>query len=516
MSSEAVRDPLLFQVNTRVRLHLLGEELGRPATLDDIPDVEIGRLADSGFDLAYFLGVWKTGVAGLAVSRSRPEWREEFLQTLPDLRDDDICGSCFAITGYEVSERLGGDEALVRLRDRLHRRGLKLILDFVPNHTALDHPWVRDHPEYYVPGSTGDLAREPQNYYRVPGAEVGGGAAGGALGGVVGDQAGAEAGDPLILAYGRDPHFPGWPDALQLNYGEPAVQEAMLAELERVAGLCDGVRCDMAMLVMPDVFQWTWSIPAQPFWPKAIAKIKEKHPGFLFLAEVYWDLEWALQQQGFDYTYDKRLYDRLREGDAGAALGHLRADGVFQQKSARFLENHDEPRAAATFAPETHRAAAVVTFLCPGLRFFHQGQLEGARLRLPVHLCRAPAEPVDVALHEFYDRLLACIAAPAIRQGTWSLLECRPAWDGNLTRGSFIAYAWQGDGDQRALVVVNYSSIPGQCFVPLPFEGLEGRRWFLKDLLGDAAYYREGDDLARGGLYVDMPAWGRHVFALTH
>jgi hypothetical protein len=453
--SDAPRDLLLLEVNTRVRLHALGEELGGQATLDDIPDADLDGLAGKGFDLVYFLGVWKTGAAGPAVSRSRSEWREEFLQTLPDLSDDDICGSCFAITRYEASERLGGDEALVRLRDRLHRRGLKLILDFVPNHTALDHPWMRDHPEYYVPGSAGDLAREPQNYYRV------------------------------------------------------------LAELERVAGLCDGVRCDMAMLVLPDVFRRTWDIPAEPFWPRAIAQVKEKHPGFLFLAEVYWDLEWELQQQGFDCTYDKRLYDRLREGDAGAARGHLRADGVFQQKSARFLENHDEPRAAATFGPGTHRAAAVVTFLCPGLRFFHQGQFEGARLRLPVHLCRAPVEPVDEALREFYDRLLVCLGAPAIRQGTWSLLECAPAWDGNWTRDAFIAYAWQADGDQRVLVVVNYSSIPGQCFIPLPFEGLGGRRWFLQDLLGDAAYYREGDDLAGRGLYVDLPAWGRHVFALT-
>ena len=485
-------DPVLFQVNTRVWLHELGVRLGRPATLDDIADADLDSLAAKGFDLVYLLGVWKTGEAGPAASGSRPEWREEFLRVLPDLGDEDICGSCFAVTGYEVSEALGGDVALARLRERLHRRGLRLILDFVPNQTALDHPWVSEHPGYYVAGSADDLAREPQNYYLAP-----------------------AAGGGLILAHGRDPYFPGWPDTLQLNYGEPLVQAAMLAELERVAGLCDGVRCDMAMLVLPEVFQRTWGIAAEPFWPRAVAGIREKHRGFLFLAEVYWDLEWELQRQGFDFTYDKRLYDRLRQGDAGAVRAHLRADPAFQRKSARFLENHDEPRAAATFIPENHRAAAVVTFLCPGLRFFHQGEIEGARVRLPVQLRRGPVEPGDLELRDFYHRLLDCLSEPAIREGEWTLLECRPAWEGNRTNDSFLAYGWQSGAEQRVLVVVNYSSAPGQCFIPLPFEGLEGRRWSLKDLLGDAAYYREGEDLAGRGLYVDMPPWGRHVFTLT-
>ena len=135
--------------------------------------------------------------------------------------------------------------------------------------------------------------------------------------------------------------------------------------------------------------------PPPPFWPRATAAVRAKVPGFLFLAEVYWDLEWTLQQQGFDYTYDKRLYDRLVEGHARPVREHLFAGLDFQDHLARFLENHDEPRAAATFAPEVHRAAAILTFLTPGLRFFHQGQREGKRVRIPVHLGRGPVEAAD-------------------------------------------------------------------------------------------------------------------------
>ena len=189
-----------------------------------------------------------------------------------------------------------------------------------------------------------------------------------------------------MLAHGRDPYFPGWPDTLQLNYGNPATQEAMIAELVKIAGQCDGVRCDMAMLVLPDVFERTWNIQAQPFWPRATERVRERAPGFCFMAEVYWDLEWTLQQQGFDYTYDKRLYDRLRDGHARPVREHFHAGLDYQNKMARFLENHDEPRAAATFPADVHQAAAVITFLSPGLRFFHQGQFEGRRKRISPHL----------------------------------------------------------------------------------------------------------------------------------
>ena len=155
----------------------------------------------------------------------------------------------------------------------------------------------------------------------------------------------------------------------------------MIGELLKIAGQCDGVRCDMAMLVLPDVFERTWGIPSQPFWPKATERVREQAPDFCFMAEVYWDLEWTLQQQGFDYTYDKRLYDRLRDRHARPVREHFWAGLDYQDKLARFLENHDEPRAAATFPPGVHEAAAVITFLSPGLRFFHQGQFEGRKKR---------------------------------------------------------------------------------------------------------------------------------------
>ncbi|MDQ6655031.1 MAG: alpha-amylase family glycosyl hydrolase [Verrucomicrobiota bacterium] len=487
----AALHPLLYQVNTRVWLTELSRQLQRPATLDDLPDEALDRIAARGFDWVWLLSVWQTGAAGQHLSRTRPEWRREFAETLEDLSDADIPGSGFAITGYDVHAALGGDAALARLRERLATRGLRLLLDFVPNHTGIDHPWVQEHPEYYIHGGEDDLARAPQNFTRV-----------------------AAANGEMILGHGRDPYFDGWPDTLQLDYCQPALQAAMTAQLLKIAAQCDGVRCDMAMLALPEIFERTWGRPAPAFWARAIASVRDRAPGFCFMAEVYWDLEWRLQQEGFDYTYDKRLYDRLRAGQARLVREHLQGDADYQRKMARFLENHDEPRAAATFPPPMHEAAAIITFLAPGLRFFHEGQLEGRRKRISPHLCRAPVEPADATIAAFYEALLEILHRPILRCGDWQLLQSTAAWDGNGSWDSFVAFAWTGQAPQRLVVAVNYSATAAQCYLQLPFPELTGNRWLLADVLGDARYERDGADLATRGLYLDVPPWQCHVFEL--
>jgi glycosidase len=484
--------PSLYQINTRVLLGQLSQRLGRPATLDDVPDADLDRLANNGFDWVWFLGVWQTGPAGRNVSLRNPIWQREFKELLPDFEEKDVCGSCFAIRNYSAHYDFGGNNELASLADRIHERGMRLMLDFVPNHTAPDHPWVQQHPEYYVHGTQEQLAREPQNYSCVDTRE-----------------------GATVLAFGRDPYFPGWPDTFQLNYAEPALQAAMMSKLEEVAGLCDGVRCDMAMLILPEVFERTWGKRPDPFWPKAIQRVRSGNQDFIFMAEVYWDLEWTLQQQGFNYTYDKRLYDRLLLGKARPVRDHFRADMTYQQRSARFLENHDEPRAADVFRREIHKPAAVLTYLCPGLRFIHQGQMEGRVKRIPVHLGRGPNEATDHDLCNFYERLLPCIHRPEVREGKWQLLESLPAWDGNWTWDCFISFAWRLDDRIRMLVVVNYASNRSQCYLHLPFNELGGKNIVLKDLLGPEKYERSGDEILGRGLYIDLPAWGFNVFEVS-
>ncbi len=485
-------NPLLYQVNTRVWLTEISNALGRAATLDDIPDIELEKFADAGFEWIWFLSVWQTGELGKRLSRSKPEWLDDFHKTLSDLKDEDIPGSGFAITKYQVHKNLGGDAALARLRSRLKKRGLKLMLDFVPNHAALDHEWIPKFPEYFIRGNETLLANEPKNYTKVR-TQVG----------------------PMILAHGRDPYYPGWPDTVQFNYSKIELQEALINELIRISDQCDGVRCDMAMLVLPEVFEKTWGIPCRPFWPEAIKQVKAHNPAFQFMAEVYWDMEWKLQQQGFDYTYDKRLYDRLKEGHAKPVREHFYADLSFQKKMVRFLENHDEQRAASEFSDAKHEAAAVLTFLSPGMRFFHQGQLEGKKKRISPHLGRGPIESVNLRLQHFYQQLLSILRKPVFRGGNWKLLECISALDGNPNFENYICFSWQAnDESERYIVVVNYSAERSHCLLRIPFPGLAGKSWLFQDQFDDVCYEHHGDNIQTNGLYFNEPGWKYYLFEM--
>jgi len=485
--------PLLYEINTWAWLREFSAAAGTRITLADVPQPELERIAALGFDGVWLMGVWERSPQAREIASLLPDLLAEYARVLPDFTAADVVGSPYAIHRYTVEESLGGPDALAVLRTRLRQVGLRLVLDFVPNHLAIDHPWVSEHPNRFVQAGPERLASEPQNYFR---REIGG--------------------VSRIFAHGRDPNYNGWTDTVQLDYRGQETRDALREVLAAIAGHCDGVRCDMAMLVLRDVFVKTWGgefePPAADFWSDAIRLVKTTHPGFAVIGEVYWDLEYRLHQLGFDYTYDKRLYDRLLGGDAESIRDHLRAGLEFQRRLTRFIENHDELRAAAAFGPERSRAAAVLALTVPGMRLVHEGQIEGRRLRIPVQLGRRGAEPFDFVVQAHYARLLSALSDPVFHQGAWLLLEPRPAGDSGARR--FIAHHWSL-GDTRRLVVVNYSPNQAQCFVPLEWPALAGTSWQLRDLLSDASYERPGADLLAPGLYLDMPPFSYHLFDVS-
>jgi hypothetical protein len=400
----------------------------------------------------------------------------------------DNVGSPYCVHRYVVDAHLGGPEGLAAARRQLGARGLRLVLDFVPNHVAPDHPWVGEHPEYFVQGNAGDLERDPASFV-----EAGG----------------------KVFACGRDPYFPAWPDVLQLNAFQPGLREAVVATVSGIASQCDAIRCDMAMLLLNDIFDRTWGAragarPADDYWTTVIPAVKASHPGFRFVAEAYWDLEWELQQQGFDACYDKKLYDRMEHGPAENVRLHLLADRRYQDGMVRFIENHDEPRAAAAFPGGKGRAAALAILTLPGFRLLHEGQFEGLKVRLPVFLGRRPAEPVDHDLAAAYAGLLKATGAGVYRNGEWRLCE-RSGWPDNQTCQNVLTWCWSL-GDDRALVAVNFSPHAAQARVLVPWDELRGRQWRLDDLLSGAIYVRSGDEMRDAGLYIDLAPWQCHLF----
>ncbi|MBK7003115.1 MAG: alpha-amylase [Rhodoferax sp.] len=479
------RYPLIYQINTSVWMDQLGRDLGRPATLDDIPDAALDDIKRNGFHWVWLLTVWTTGPLGRAAALAiKPGLKA----VLPDLSDADIRASGFAVADYTVDPTFGGPAALARLRARMAKRELRLMLDFVPNHTGLDHPWATQHPAYYVQGSESDLAAHSGRYTRV------------------GDA---------ILAHGRDPNYDGWRDTLQLNYANAELREAQIGNLLAIADQCDGVRCDMIMLILPEVFKRTWGIDIPDFWPEAIGRLRKRSKNFCVMGECYWGLNQQLLDRGFDYCYDKDpMYERVCRGSARDIRAHLVADLAYQRRMARFLENHDEERAAAVLPLARHQAAAMVTYFTPCLRFFHQGQLKGYRTHIPMQLRRGPEQDPDYGLSPFYRQLLSALSAEVFVDGDWRAIDPLPAWDGNPSHDGFIAYGWQGGGETY-LVVVNYAGGEGQCRLRLPFAGLGGKRVALTEMLGDEHYIRSGDEMVGPGLFIGLPAWGYNLFRLS-
>ncbi len=422
------RKPVVYEVNTRVWLSDLRDRLGRDVTLADVPEQAIRRWKTMGIHAVWLMGVWKASPYSAALCRASVGLRQEAQQILGEVREGDIDASPYAIAAYEVDPALGGPEALAHLYRRTKEHGLLLVLDFVPNHLAVDHPWTRERPDLFI--------RKPANHV---------------------DEAGAfftVPGTDIQLAHGRDPNFPPWADTAQLNYFREETHEAMTEELLRVASQCDGVRCDMAMLLLPDVFTsvWGWTAPGvKPpcFWERAIQAVRRVDPGFVFMAEVYWALEGVLQAKGFNYTYDKTLYDHLVARRTTEIHAHLSTRSGFHERAIRFIENHDEPRAAAVFGSAQSRMAAAMALTLPGATLLHQGQEYGWQKRLPVQLRRRPLEPTDRELEATYATLIRAVGDRVVQEGKWEMLVVE-----SDRRQDVLAYQWVSPHHGGTLVVI--------------------------------------------------------------
>jgi hypothetical protein len=484
--------PSILEINVRTWLSGLSSRYGQRITLDCVPGHIWEELSRSSVDGVWLMGVWRRSELARSISLRDVSVVAECRRLLADFSPEDVSGSPYAIGEYFVDPHLGGPEGLAEARRQLASRGLCLLLDFVPNHVAPDHPWIRQHPEYFVRGDQNDQQRAPEAFFR--------------------------AGESVI-ARGRDPYFAPWPDTAQLNAFETTLRAAAVDTVRAIAEQCDGVRCDMAMLLINRVFGQTWAgrvgtVPATEYWRDLIARVREIHPSFIFVAEAYWDLEWDLLQQGFDYCYDKRLYDRLVEGSTAQIREHLAAPVEYQRRLIRFLENHDEARAAAVFPASRNRIAAVALMTLPGAKLLQEGQFTGARIRFSVHLGRCLEEPPDEELRAFYLDLMEAVCALELRHGMWQLCEQR-GWPDNRSCDHMISWCWEVTG-RKYLVVLNLADRRGQSQITPPWNDLGGRDWCLRNLLPKQDYgRRNGDEMSAAGLYVDLDAESFHLLELV-
>ncbi len=491
-SGKARGHPHLYEINTLAWLEELSLQHGKTLTLAGVPDSEWEQLRDLGFDFVWLMGIWKRSPVGRRISRTETSYFPLYDEALPAWQMEDVVGSPYSVQDYTPDPRIGSWADIDCIRRKLHSWNMGLILDFVPNHTAPDHSWVQDHPEYYIQGTLQDFRKNPEAFF---------------LSG--GD------GPVHFIARGKDPYFPAWPDTAQLNYHNPATRKAMMGVLERITGHCDGARCDMAMLVANQVFanNWQaflsgWPAPQDEFWPAAVSAF----PAFIWIAEVYWDMEAQMQSLGFDFCYDKRLYDRLLGSKPEDVQSHLRASLAYQSRLVRFLENHDERRSAAAFGRERIPAVATLAAFLPGMIFYHQGQLEGKVLHLPIQLRRASREPTDVQIRELYRKLMRISQEPAFHEGEWRLLEVSAA--GGDSFQNIIAYQWCL-GEKRKLVLANLAPALSQANIALDCGAGSCGVYKFYDQLNDRTYEWQGRDLVATGLFVRLDGYRSHVFDVT-
>ncbi len=438
-------NPSLFEINTRVWL----AEQGEGFKLVDVPLDYWDFLQTNGIDYLWLMGIWQTSAETTRSFDLDPIRLDSYQKAVGYPVDPkDVIGSPYAIDAYEISPLIGSTDELIQVKKELNKRGIKLILDFVPNHFSRHTRYLNSHPQHFIQYKPHNSQTEKQDHFYHNG---------------------------LDFVHGKDPVSGSWHDTVQVDYRSNDTRHWMIEQLQKIAKLCDGVRCDMAMLLLNSIIQKTWGddenilVLEDEFWSIAIPSIRQSNSNFIFIAEVYWDLEWELQQLGFDYTYDKRLLDRLKSQDLQGIHSHLVAGLDYQSKLARFLENHDEERALQAFSMEQSKAAAVITYTLPGLKFFHQGQWIGRMRRIPVQLGRFPREVewitkkmddrLPEGLHvlssdafDFYSRLTKILQEPALRSGYWEKIEGFPN-----DKKSIFVWKWTSESS-IILIVVNYSS----------------------------------------------------------
>ena len=491
--SEWRKKPYIYEINTAVWLNDLSQQHDRTITLEDVPDEVLDHLATFHVDAVWLMGIWQRSEAALV---SALNYTHEYQHALPDLVNEDVIGSAYSIGAYEVDDRLGGRESLARLRERLRERDVRLILDYVPNHVAIDHPWITENTHYMVQGTEELMEQGSDLFFKV----------------TVNEE------ESLFIAHGRDPHFPPWIDTAQVNAFNPEYRAQVRETLLDIASQCDGVRCDMAMLVVNDIFANTWGEyvtedqPSTEFWEEVIPAVKAEYPNFVFIAEVYWDMEYLLLEQGFDMTYDKRLYDRILDGHIPSIRDHLHAALSYQQRQVRFIENHDEQRAIASLGINKGRAAATLITTLPGAVLLHDGQMTGRNVKLPVQISRQPNETDHSALQDFYQNLLHETARPLYQDGDWRLFQVLQAYPENNTHDGLLAYGWNQQEEFR-LIVINLTSMWSNGVINVfGWEGLSGHYWRIYDVLTSVCLYRSGDDLLQNGLRLDLEVYQSHVF----
>ncbi|MCH7972638.1 MAG: glycosidase [Bacteroidetes bacterium] len=482
-------NPKLYEINTRVWIKQFGEDI----KLSEIPIEYFKNLVQKGFDYIWLMGVWKIPEENIKYALST-DLVKVYKKCFPDWKKEDIIGSPYAIDSYQLNQTLGTFDDLIKLKEKLNSINLKLILDFIPNHFGADSSVAKTFPHLFLRGDEQLLKDDPASYFRT------------------------NTKDKIILAHGRDPFFPAWSDTAQINYFSKQARIFMFEQLIQLTKYCDGVRCDMAMLPMNNVFQNTWPGPINKFnlkkpkiefWHDAIKQVKKVKPTFTLIAEVYWDLEAELQDLGFDFTYCKHYLDMFINNDLFGIINNLKSDFNYLKKLVLFLENHDEDRAVTALGINKSIAAAVSFLTMPGMKLIYDGQLDGEKIKCPIQLGRTSGEKGLKSIKDFYAKILPIVNDEIYKRGKFYVIQPSIFNEKDESNKNILAWYWQYNNEIK-ITIVNYSQKHSSCKIKIPCNAFP-QKIVLKDLLSKANLKITSKKLTDEGFVVQLKGYQSRI-----
>ena len=472
----------LLEISTRPYLYALCEKYGRKIEkLRDIPQEELDELQSLGFEWIWLMGIWQLGENCLNHDRCDHYLRDRYSNVCPGWSVEDVIGYPLCIVSYTVNQALGTEEDLAWLREEFNKRGMKLMLDFVPNHTAIDAPEFTEHPEWYLHGTFHDPKRFMSNG----------------------------------IAYGAGKWIPPMYFSAQLDMTNEYARRLQIENLKSIAQRCDGVRVHVAHFCLTDLFMEQWLGVVDPelrpeveFWEEAIAEVRANSPRFLIMAETYGpEIQKKLLSLGFDYIYDKELLDDLTDSNLDRFRAVIATQDVADMEHfVHFVENHDEARAIERFFnnPKMAAAAAAALLSLPGLRLINFHQWLGYTYKIDVHLRRSLPERYLKDTVHFYTRFLRVLQTDAVRYGSWHLVEV-------LDATTVLAWKWVKD-DQHILITINYCGCGSGGRIICEDAPQQDSPIAVKELLDNVVYERDPVELASTGLQLVLNPYQVQIF----
>ena len=331
-------------------------------SLRQFPIEFLDYLETLDFQYLWLMGIWQLPVNPLQRDFSLQSFlKEKYSQINPNWKQEDIISSVFAIENYTIDQNLGTIEDYLFLKNEANKRGVKIILDFIPNHFGYYSTLTTTNPELFLKQDD-------------------------------------------ILQNGKDPNYPAWVDTAQVDYSKELTREFMIKQLIGISELCDGVRIDMAMLMLNSVFERTWGFKINfesEFWSEALNIAKNNNKDFITIGECYWDLETQLLDLGFDYVYYKPFLDSLINIPPENPNSEIQ-NNLNPNKLVYFLENHDEKRSASIWDLEILKTKIDALIQTSGLQLYYHGQLIGNQSHSPIQLVNVPPENPNSEIQNYY------------------------------------------------------------------------------------------------------------------